>query len=104
MSRAVSSIGQSAKHQQQRKNVLRIYNLFAAQPDCPQAFKPFTQFYELPEGLMCSRALYAEFAGFLLDVYRIDQGPNKGQPLRCGSILDYMGIILNLAANEHKAT
>ena len=101
MSRAVSSIGQSAKHQQQRKNVLRIYNSFAAQ--C-EAFKPFPQLSDLPEEFMCSRSLYAEFAGYLLDVYIIDTGPYKGQPLRCGSILDYMGILLNLAANTHKAT
>eukprot|EP00959_Pyramimonas_sp_CCMP1952_P101062 2113966-Pyramimonas_sp.AAC.1 len=30
---------------------------------------------------MCSRTLYAEFAGYLLDVYIIDTGPYKGVSL-----------------------
>lgn len=100
----VSSVGQSDKHNAARNNVRRIYALFTQAPDTGDKFKDFPNFQTLPEQLACSMELYEQFAHYMVHVYRIEQqGPTYGQPLLFSSVLDYLGILVNMAANMYKA-
>ena len=60
-------------------------------------------FDELEETVVCSMELYSGFAKFLMDEYVIEQGASAGRHLACGTALDYLGALLNLAAAKFKA-
>jgi len=102
---ALTSIGQSDSQNASRNNVRRIYTLFAQSTDTADKFKKYPEFHNLPEQLACSTALYEQFSHFLVHVYKIEQrGPNCGQPLMFSSVLDYLGILVNMAADTYLAT
>eukprot|EP00873_Tetraselmis_striata_P040941 jgi/Tetstr1/461205/TSEL_006342.t1 len=102
---ALTSIGQSDSQNASRNNVRRIYTLFAQSTDTPDKFKKYPEFHNLPEQLACSTDLYEQFSHFLVHVYKIEQrGPNCGQPLMFSSVLDYLGILVNMAADTYLAT
>ena len=56
----------------------------------------------LPKMTVCSSPMYAHFATFLVTIYLIDVGAYKNQKLSLGSVLDYMGILIQLAYRKYK--
>ena len=98
--------GQSDSIVQQRTNVRRIFNKFRSWQSVAGKYQ--VEFDALAEGVVCSKELHEEFATYLVNEdgtgYVQETGQWAGLPLSLGSVEDYLGCLLNLAAQRFKAT
>ena len=98
--------GESESIQQQRSNVRRIFNTKFRQWG-PVAGKYRVEFDVLAEAVVCAAPVYEEFATYLVNEdgtgYIQTSGQYKGHTLSLGSVQDYLGCLLNLAAARFKA-
>lgn len=101
MSKALSAKGQSASWSAQQKNVVRIFNLMAANDDDLMLLDD-SSWHALPEQILCAEAVYERFAYFLLYTYEPDA--KKADEFLDGSTAkNYLGSLINLAADKFKA-
>ena len=99
---SLSSRGQSDSSKQMRARAKALFDLFRAS-DTVRAELFHAPFEELGEEVACSTELYSGFAKFIMDEYMVDKGASAGRHLACGTALDYLGALLNLAAAKFKA-
>ena len=94
--------GQSDSIVQQRTNVRRIFNKFRSWQSVAGKYQ--VEFDALAEGVVCSKELHEEFATYLVNEdgtgYVQEAGQWAGLPLSLGSVEDYLGCLLNLAAHS----
>ena len=87
-----------------KANALRLHEEWRVHDPAVQAAYP-EPFATLPEEDKCSQPMYGRFANWLLHTYRIPNGAkNAGQHLGVDTVLKNLAIIINLAADEYKAT
>ena len=81
----------------QRVNVLRIFDAFRDSTD--ERRTTYTDAFDnLPAEIICARLVYQQYAEFLVEEYIIPPGVrNAGQRLKCNTVLDYLGCLLNIA-------
>jgi hypothetical protein len=94
----ISGRGVSAKWTSNQSNVIRIFNLFRLSNPVVTNLLPLP-WDELTEDLLCTneKDVYGKFAHYLINVYIIDSGEYKGQPLRVDPATNYLSTALNLA-------
>jgi hypothetical protein len=102
MAAELLSTGFSPSWQQSKTNVLRVFEQFRkSTPELEKMFpKPWDQ---MSEDEVCTMQVYGCFASFLLHVYLIESGSNKGEPLRVSSVLNYVGSLIQQANTKFKA-
>jgi len=95
---SLSAKGSSTSWTGQQINVIRIFNIMVDNADDLD-----TEWADLPEEVLCSQAIYARFAYFLLHTFKVEGGVNKGKPLDGGTPANYLAIAINAAAAKFKA-
>lgn len=99
--------GESESINQQRSNVRRIFNEHF-RDWAPVRGKYRVPFDQLAESVVCSEQLYEDFSAYLVNEdgtgYVQSTGQYNGHKLSLGSVEDYLGCLLNLAAARFKAT
>ena len=97
----IGAQGASVSWTGQKKNVVRIFNLFIEQ-DAELSTRDEKKWEALPEEALCNRDIYERFAYYMLNVYEPD--PRKGDDhLDGSSTRNYLGIAIHLAADKFKA-
>ena len=87
-------------HQRPENNMIRILNLFSAQDEELDG----VEWAALTEATLCAEPVYERFAAYLLHTYKIEPGSkNAGKPLDGGSVGNYLGSAINLAADRFRA-
>jgi hypothetical protein len=102
---SISGRGASASWTSQQNNVIRIWNIFSVHSPDVRSLLP-APWSELPEEVLCTneKDIYGKFAHFLLHVYVIEGGDNKGQHLRVDSATNYFTTAINLAYAKFHAS
>ena len=91
--------GTSVSWTGQKKNVVRIFNLFIEQDD---ELSTGDAWEELSEETLCGPDVYERFAYYMLNVYEPDQ--RKGEEHLDGSTTrNYLAIAIHLACDKFKA-
>ena len=99
----LSEKGSSASWSRQKKNFLRIFEVFRR--SSVEAAAAYTaEFTELPASIVCAQQVYARLANFLLHHYVIETGENKGHPLACSNVVNTVSGLINIAADKFRAT
>jgi len=57
---------------------------------------------DLPESVVCCQAFYEKVAHYLIFTYVIESGDHKGQPRSSDPAVNYLRILINLAADLYK--
>ena len=99
--KSIGAGGASVSWTGQKKNVIRIFNLFIEQDEelSERAQKTWDA---LPEEALCSPDVYERFAYYMLNVYEPDQ--KKGEEHLDGSTTrNYLAIAIHLACDKFKA-
>jgi hypothetical protein len=98
----MTSEGSSASWKQQKQGVRDLYAKFACSSDEVKGQFP-AKFCELTAEQAASKDLYELWCGWLCEDYIIPKGKkNAGEHLGYGSAIDYLNLLLNLAAGEFK--
>ena len=87
-----------------QRNVERIFNDKFRTSSPERAAQYPTAWAELSERLVCCYSLYDDFAKYIAFEYKIEKGEYKGNFLSAGSVLDYLGCLIQIAANKHRAS
>ena len=109
--------GQSEKHKAQKKNVtVQIFNEFRNSNVKFAEMYP-TEFSSLPENTVNQKLVYSHFAHYLIHDYVAKNKQKKAQDneggseqqkaeerLSVGSVMNYLGILMNAAQEKHKET
>lgn len=98
---AIRAQGASASWSAQKKNVIRIFNLFLEVDE--ELSKRAEKTWEvLPEEVLCFPDVYERFAYYMLNVYEPDQ--KKGEEHLDGSTTrNYLAIAIHAASDKFKA-
>ena len=98
---AIRAQGASASWSAQKKNVIRIFNLFLEVDE--ELSKRAEKTWEvLPEEVLCGPDVYERFAYYMLNVYEPDQ--KKGEEHLDGSTTrNYLAIAIHAASDKFKA-
>jgi hypothetical protein len=99
---ALSSKGEGASWTAQKKNVLRIFELFRLSDETVAALLPLP-FQQLGELDLCQNEVFACFSHYLLHTYIIENGQYKGRFLSCNSVVDYLQCLLGTVSDRFKA-
>jgi len=88
----------------QKKNVVRIFELFRASlsEEARDALAPHP-FEELSEEEACNPKMFEEFSHFLVYEYKIESGRFMSQTLAVGPATNYIRILLNLVSDRFKS-
>jgi hypothetical protein len=98
----MQSTGCSKSWTQQQQNVIRIFDdKFRQSSNDLKQLPPFEQ---LPEASLRDEHLYAQFALFSTEEYKIEGGTHHGNFLSCDTVLNYFSSLINQAASLCKAT
>ena len=87
-----------------QRNVERIFNDKFRTSSTERAQKYPAAWSELSERQVCCFSLYDDFAKFIAFEYKIEKGEYNGNFLSAGSVLDYLGCLIQIAANKHRAS
>jgi hypothetical protein len=99
--KTIGAGGTSASWTGQKKNVVRIFNLFIEQDEELSTDRAKT-WEALSEAALCSPDVYERFAYYMLNVYEPDQ--RKGEEhLDGSSTRNYLSIAIHLACDKFKA-
>ena len=100
--KSIGAGGSSRPWSNQKKNVVRIFNLFMEQ-DEELSSRAENTWHELSEeALLCAPEVYERFAYYMLNVYEPDQ--KKGEEHLDGSTTrNYLAIAIHLACDKFKA-
>ena len=102
LSKAIGAGGGSTSWTSQKRNVVRIFNLFIGQDEVFSTCAAGETWDALPEEELCARDVYERFAYYMLYVYEPDQ--RKGEEHLDGSTTrNYLAIAIHLACDQFKA-
>ena len=101
--KAIGASGVSQGWTGQKKNVIRIFNLFIEQDEELQA-RPEKRcsWVDLPEDVLCSSDIYERLAYYMLYVYDPDKKKGEGN-LDGSTTRNYLSIAIHLAMDKFKA-
>ena len=92
----ITSRGASESWMNQQANAKRLFNLFAA------TMEGLGEWDTLEEATLIEPKLYQKFADYLVNTYKSETGRNAGNPLSLGTVINTLGIVLNLASTKYK--
>ena len=99
-------VGQAHSHSWlgAQKNVVRIFDSkFRASSPARQQAYPLA-WDAMSEAQICNPKLYEDFVRYIKDEYVIEGGRNNGEKLSVHSVMNYLGCLIQVAANRFKAT
>jgi hypothetical protein len=83
----------------QRERSLKVFEEFQLErPDQPYSVAPF---HKLPAHVVASAQVYEDLAYYLINEYKIKQGPRKEQHLDSTTALPYLNQLLHYADELH---
>ncbi|XRB19853.1 hypothetical protein RI054_22g97000 [Pseudoscourfieldia marina] len=98
--RPLGSQGSSASWTASKRTIKNIFHMFIeAVPEARQITRGHTDLDHLPEDVVCSRELYARFAGFLVEQYKI----KDGQRLKVNTARNYLNYAIQAGSDRFKA-
>ena len=101
----MGSTGASTSWVKGKANVIRIFEKFrTTAPGMKEKYPRPVAFDQLPEEALCDPEVYALFATYLTEYYKIETGQYKGNGLSHETAANYLSSIINQAAARFKAT
>ena len=102
LSKAIGAGGGSTSWTSQKRNVVRIFNLFIGQDEVFSTCAAGETWDALPEEELCARDVYERFAYYMLYVYEPDQRMGE-EHLDGSTTRNYLAIAIHLACDQFKA-